>query len=168
MNTLTTPVVTNLLARLFADARASDAQLERMMGHLSPAERASAMSRPDADFRAFPDVVITCGPRETAAGDANTVTNPTVIVEITSDSTEGYDRGEKSAHYRRIPSLQAYVLVSHRSVSVDVLTRAEAGTWLLRTYGAGDVIELGTAGVTLAVDAIYAGVAVSALGELRG
>lgn len=117
------------------------------------------IGRVDDEFRAYPDVVVTCGARETGAGDANTVTNPTLIVEVTSDSTEGYDRGVKSAHYRQIPSLQTYVVVSHGSVSVDVLTRAEGASWVLRTYGPGEVIELASVGATLAVDAVYAGVA---------
>lgn len=49
-----------------------------------------------------------CGPIERDSDDANTATNPTVIVEILSDSTEAYDRGDKFVHYRRIASLKAY------------------------------------------------------------
>lgn len=123
------------------------------------------IGRVDDDFRAYPDVVITCGARVTAVGDANTVTNPTLIVEVTSDSTEGYDRGVNSAQYRQIPSLQTYVVVSHGSVSVDVLTRAEGASWVLRTYGPGEVIELAAVGATLAVDAVYAGVAIAGVAE---
>jgi Uma2 family endonuclease len=119
------------------------------------------IGRVDDDFRAYPDVAITCGARVTAEVDPNTVTNPTLVVEVTSDSTEGYDRGVKSAHYRQIASLQTYVLVSHGAVSVDVLTRAEGASWVLRTYGPGEVIELGAVGATLAVDAVYAGVVIA-------
>lgn len=57
-----------------------------------------------------PDVTVICGPIERDPDDANTATTPTVIVEILSDSTEAYDRGDKFVHYRRIASLKAYVV----------------------------------------------------------
>jgi Uma2 family endonuclease len=120
------------------------------------------VGRADADFRAYPDVVVTCGDRRTLDGEATTVENPTLVVEVTSDSTEAYDRGGKSAHYRRFPSLRGYVVVSHRSRSVDVLLRGEEGVWLLRTYGPGETIALESIGASLAVDAIYEGVTLDA------
>ena len=66
---------------------------------------------PDAGLSTYPDVSVVCGQLETAPDDKDAVTNPIVLVEVLSESTEGYDRGAKAAHYRRIPSLREYVLV---------------------------------------------------------
>ena len=59
----------------------------------------------------YPDVSVVCGKAEIDAEDPHAIVNPTVLVEILSDSTEAYDRGEKAAHYRHLPSLREYVLV---------------------------------------------------------
>jgi Uma2 family endonuclease len=59
-----------------------------------------------------PDVSVVCGGLERDPEDNNTATNPVVIVDVLSPSTQRYDREEKAAHYRRIPSLASYVLIS--------------------------------------------------------
>jgi len=59
----------------------------------------------------YPDVTVVCGTLEVDPADAHTATNPTVIIEVSSPSTESYDRETKYVHYRRIESLRAYVLV---------------------------------------------------------
>ena len=66
------------------------------------------------DLSTFPDVTVVCGERTVAGLDANAVTNPTLLVEVTSDSTEDYDRGEKLSHYKTLSSLRAVILISHR------------------------------------------------------
>ena len=58
--------------------------------------------------------------------------NPTVIFEVLSKSTEGYDRGVKFGSYRQIPSLKGYVLVSQTSAHVEVNQPSADGTWILR------------------------------------
>ena len=70
----------------------------------------------------YPDVTVVCGAAETATEDPEALVNPVVLVEVLSDSTEGYDRGMKAAHYRyrRIPSVQAYVLVCRREPLVEL------------------------------------------------
>src|SRR5688500_2445576 len=60
----------------------------------------------------YPDISIVCGPPDIDPTDPCAVTNPTVIIEVLSDSTESWDRGGKFAHYRLLPSLREYVLVS--------------------------------------------------------
>jgi Uma2 family endonuclease len=65
----------------------------------------------------YPDVTVVCGPRELDPADSNTVTNPTLIVEVLSHSTEEYDRGDKFEHYKRVPTLMQYVLVSQGDAS---------------------------------------------------
>lgn len=106
---------------------------------------------------AYPDVTIVCGPAEADPESRTTVINPTVIVEVLSDSTHDYDRGEKCEHYRKIESLQACVLVSHRRPCVEVWQRSGDG-WTLAEYGPGETIELAGIGVSLPVDRVYRGV----------
>ena len=104
----------------------------------------------------YPDISVVCGRLETAPDDPDAIVNPVVLVEVLSDTTEGYDRGAKAAHYRRIPSLREYVLVSQREPLVEVQRRAEGGRWELLEARAGEAIELGSLGVSLAVSAVYA------------
>src|SRR5207245_2242045 len=79
----------------------------------------------------YPDLSVICGRPEFANGSHDTVVNPTVLVEVLSDSTEAYDRGKKFEHYRQIPSLQAYLLVSQKEPRIEQFTRQPDGLWLL-------------------------------------
>ena len=83
------------------------------------------------------------------------MTNPIVLVEVLSDSTEAYDRGEKFAHYRRLPSLREYVIVSQHERLIEVHRRNEAGRWELFEAHAGDTVELASIACTLQVDTLY-------------
>lgn len=107
---------------------------------------------------AYPDLTVVCGPLERDPDSRTTVVNPTLIVEVLSDSTQDYDRGEKAEHYRMIPALRACLLVSHQRPSVEVWQRDADGDWSLAVHGPGAVIELPGLGVTLAVDEVYRGV----------
>ena len=78
----------------------------------------------------YPDVVAVCGEPRFEDSHTDTLTNPTVIVEVLSPSTEAYDRGEKFAHYRRLDSLMEYVLVAQDKVRVEHYARQGDG-WLL-------------------------------------
>jgi Uma2 family endonuclease len=104
----------------------------------------------------YPDLSVVCGRLETDTEDADTIVNPVLLVEILSPSTEGYDRGDKAAHYRRIPSLVEYVLVSQSEHRIEVYRRNALGRWELSDARAGESFELVSVGVTLSVDAIYA------------
>jgi len=79
----------------------------------------------------YPDVTVICGRFEADPEDpkGNTATNPLVIVEVLSPSTEQYDRGEKLTHYRRIASLREVVLVAQDARRVEVWSRSESGGW---------------------------------------
>jgi Uma2 family endonuclease len=105
----------------------------------------------------YPDLSVVCGHVETDPDDPHGVLNPSVIIEVLSDSTEAYDRGAKAAHYRRIPSLREYVLVSQREPLIEVHRRTERGTWELVEARAGERAVLGSCGepIELDVDAIY-------------
>jgi Uma2 family endonuclease len=105
------------------------------------------------DFAGFPDVSTVCGERLTSPIDANALVNPTLLVEVTSRSTEEYDRGEKLEHYRRLPSLQVVLLVSHRERRVTVVER-QAG-WRPRDVGTGEEVSLDSPALRFAVDELY-------------
>lgn len=102
----------------------------------------------------YPDVTVVCGPREHAAEGMNAVTNPTLLVEVTSRSTEEYDRGEKFDHYRQIPSLAEYLLVSHQERVIEVRRRV-GDVWETEIARAGQRVELQSVACVLEVDALY-------------
>jgi Uma2 family endonuclease len=106
----------------------------------------------------YPDASVICGRAELDPDSPKTtVTNPTVLVEVLSDSTEAYDRGEKFAHYRRLPSLREYVLVGQGKPMIEVFRKNEAGQWVLvAEAGAGESAVLESIGCTLVVDEVYA------------
>jgi Uma2 family endonuclease len=106
----------------------------------------------------YPDVTVVCGDLEPDPESATTVANPRVVVEVLSDGTEGYDRGQKLDHYRSIPSLAAVVLVSHRAPAIEVWERRPDGGWGRREFGAGQVAEIEALPARLVVDEIYASV----------
>lgn len=104
----------------------------------------------------YPDVAVVCGQLATAVDDEHAALNPVVLVEVLSPTTEGYDRGAKAAHYRRIPALREYVLVSQSEPPIEVHRRTESGRWELFDARPGETIELASLGVRLDVSAIYA------------
>lgn len=106
----------------------------------------------------YPDVPIVCGPPERDPEHRHTITNPTVLVEVLSDSTEAFDRGEKFRHYRQIPSLKAYLLVSQHEPSIELYERSADGSWRLTEAGVGGHLTIGPLGCALSVDAVYEGV----------
>ena len=79
----------------------------------------------------YPDVVVACDP---PGGDPYFRTQPHLIVEVLSPSTEGYDRGEKFDSYREIESLQEYVLVSQTSPHIQTFLRQKEGMWLFGAF----------------------------------
>jgi Uma2 family endonuclease len=78
----------------------------------------------------YPDVVVACGEIRFEDVDTDTLLNPTVIVEVLSPSTEAYDRGGKFAHYRRLESLQEYLLVAQDKVWIEHYVR-QGTKWVL-------------------------------------
>ena len=106
----------------------------------------------------FPDVSVVCGERAFAAVDRNAITNPTLLVEVTSKSTEDYDRGEKLNHYKQCPSLQAVLFVSHRRPQVTVVSRSDIG-WDTAEYRPGQRVEVAAQALEFSVDELYSGIA---------
>jgi Uma2 family endonuclease len=78
----------------------------------------------------YPDVSIVCGREERDGEDKNALTNPVLLVEVTSDRSDAYDRGDKLEHYKRIAALREILIVSHREHRIDVHRRSrEDGPW---------------------------------------
>jgi Uma2 family endonuclease len=134
------------------------------IGLLFPQLRAGRRRVHDADLRVrvratglatYPDVTIVCGPRERDPDDEQAVTNPTVIVEVLSRSTEEYDRGDKFEHYKRLLSLREYVLISHRERCIEVWTRGTGESWTSVVYREGDAARLASIDAALDVRELY-------------
>jgi Uma2 family endonuclease len=102
----------------------------------------------------YPDVTVICGKLERDPESPTTVTNPVLLVEVTSDSTEAYDRSEKLEHYQTIPSLQTRVLVSHRERLVEAWER-RGGAWVRYEARRGANLELAAIAASLEVDTLY-------------
>lgn len=109
------------------------------------------------DLSTFPDATVVCGESQVAAIDHLAITNPSLIVEVTSRSTEDYDRGEKLNHYKQIPSLKSVLIVSHRRQQITVFERA-GSTWDQREYRSGERLTLHDPELALSVDELYAGI----------
>jgi Uma2 family endonuclease len=107
----------------------------------------------------YADVLVVCGQPQFAPGPPDNLLNPTVIVEVLSPSTAAYDRSTKFRHYQSIESFAEYVLVEQNSADIDCFTRADDGTWTLRSYsGKEAVLRLHSIDCQLPLAEIYTGV----------
>ena len=86
----------------------------------------------------YPDASVVCGPLEFDDEQKDTVLNPTLLVEVLSKTTEAYDRGKKFDHYRTIPALREYVLVSQDEPVIQRFLRNEDNTWTLTVVSGMD------------------------------
>lgn len=103
----------------------------------------------------YPDVMVVCGGIQYLPGRTDTVTNPTLIAEVLSDSTVGYDRGDKWTSYRTLESLQHYLLIDQTRFYVEHYERA-GDTWVLHTYGeSDDVLHIESLGIELPIGRFY-------------
>lgn len=109
------------------------------------------------DLTTFPDVSVVCGEPTSSPIDKDAITNPTLLVEVTSASTEDYDRGNKLSHYKQLPSLAAVIFVSHKRRCVTVVRRTASG-WEERDFHAGESVSLEIPDVSLSIDEVYEGI----------
>ena len=111
----------------------------------------------------FPDASVICGPLQRhEPGPETTALNPSIIVEVTSDSSEDYDTHDKLELYRAIPTLREYVIVSHRERRVTVHARGESDAWSTTVAIKGGTLNLPSLGASLSVDEIYRNSTISA------
>ena len=104
----------------------------------------------------LPDISVVCGPLTFHRGRTDLLTNPLLVVEVLSDSTEAYDRGDKFRHYQSIPTLTDYLLVSQDEARIELYTRRE-NHWEYRDIsGLTETVHLPSVETTLALNHIYA------------
>lgn len=101
----------------------------------------------------YPDVMVTCDERDKTPNDFKRY--PSLIVEVLSPTTQGFDRGDKFADYRTIETLQEYVLINQERVSVECFRRNSEGLWVLYPYGEGDEIYLQSVDFSCPITALY-------------
>ncbi|PRQ09716.1 Uma2 family endonuclease [Enhygromyxa salina] len=109
----------------------------------------------ETDLDTYPDVSVVCGEPETSERSELALVNPVLLVEVLSDSTEAYDRGQKAAHYRRIPSLRGYLLVSQHEPRLELFVRRDDGGWSLFEASTGERLSIEFLAVSIAVDEVY-------------
>ncbi len=104
----------------------------------------------------YPDLSVVCGPSVYRNGNKHVITNPIVVVEVLSPSTEPKDRGEKFIRYQQIETLRSYLLVSQTEPRIEIFERGENGHWdYSMVTGLENAIEVSSLGVTLALSEIY-------------
>ncbi|MBE8965110.1 Uma2 family endonuclease [Nostocales cyanobacterium LEGE 12452] len=101
----------------------------------------------------YPDVMVTCDTRDRELEYFKCY--PSLIIEVLSESTEGYDRGKKFASYRHLESLQEYVLISPDRMSVECFRRNDEGHWVLYPYEKGEEVHLASVDFRCAIAEIY-------------
>lgn len=105
----------------------------------------------------YTDGSIICGPPAHPAHDAQATSNPLIVVEVMSPSSEGDDDGDKREDFQSLESLQAYVVVAQDERRLKVYRRAATG-WESTAYGDGDSFELPSLSAPIAVAEVYAGI----------
>ena len=104
----------------------------------------------------YPDLSVVCGEPRLTDPYEDTLTNPTLLVEVLSPSTEDYDRGRKAAMYRKMPSLQELLLIAQNSYEVELSRRGPEGNWsVVQAVGLEASIHLASIGYTLRLSELY-------------
>ncbi len=116
----------------------------------------------------YPDLMVVCGQPQFTDERPDTITNPTVIIEVLSPSTEGDDRGRKFRHYRTLESLQEYVLIAQDEYLIEHYVRAEHGWWHFNeATNLAATIQLSSIHCTLALADVYERVPLAVTEEHR-
>jgi Uma2 family endonuclease len=107
----------------------------------------------------YADVSALCGqPDYEETGNQRLLTNPILVVEVLSDTTEKFDKGDKFKAYKSIESLQEYLLISQEKRFVTLFTKYNAKFWLQSEYESGETLKLESLDIELSVDEIYEGI----------
>lgn len=95
---------------------------------------------PKKQIHTYPDVMVVNSPLEFVEGRKDTITNPLMIAEVLSKSTKAYDRDEKFAAYRTIPSFGEYILIDQYRMHVEQYCKTDNNKWIFSEYEDGDVM----------------------------
>ncbi|WP_072622765.1 Uma2 family endonuclease [Spirulina major] len=111
---------------------------------------------PDKNIYTYPDTMVTPRPVELKPGRTDTVVNPIVVAEVLSPSTQQYDRAEKFAAYRTIPSIQDYLLIAQDQPQVEQYVKQTAKEWLYIDHqGTNATMTLRSLNVEIALADLY-------------
>jgi Uma2 family endonuclease len=111
---------------------------------------------PEYEQSVYPDTLVIIGEPEMFKGGNQAILNPTLIVEVLSDSTANYDRSGKFRKYQSLPSFMEYVLIDQEMPVIDVLYKEGERDWRMKTYvGLDDEVYFKSIDVTLKMSDIY-------------
>jgi Uma2 family endonuclease len=104
----------------------------------------------------YPDMMVVCGKEMLSSTYKEAITNPTVIIEVLSESTANYDRGDKFYFYRQIKSLREYILIEQDKAQIEIFSRVEANFWKIdRIEGLESKLNISSVGVEVDLKEIY-------------
>jgi Uma2 family endonuclease len=103
----------------------------------------------------YPDISVSCDPRDQEQGDSDIIQFPCVVFEVLSASTEAYDRGRKFDYYRACPALQEYVLVDTQLQAIDLYRRQTENLWTFHPFRSADEIELKSLNIRFPISSVY-------------
>jgi Uma2 family endonuclease len=104
----------------------------------------------------YPDVVVVCGEPQFEDKHVDTLLNPTLIIEVLSESTESYDRGKKFVYYRTIESVTEYLLIAQDKYRIERYVKEGNGRWMLsEAVSLDETIELSSTECALALKEVY-------------
>jgi Uma2 family endonuclease len=104
----------------------------------------------------YPDASVSCDDRDKIT--TQYITYPCLIIEVLSESTEAYDRGNKFFRYRQNPQLQDYLLVSSQDIAIDLYRKNSSGRWEILNFRSGDSVELQSVNLTFPIEQVYRGI----------
>jgi Uma2 family endonuclease len=113
---------------------------------------------PELNIFYYPDLVVTCDPRDNRS-DQDFILYPTLIVEVLSDSTEAFDRGDKFADYKTIPTLTESLLIHQSQMLVERFQRRSENLWVPQIYRDGDIVEIDSINFSCPMGALYENIA---------
>ncbi|MEY3299872.1 MAG: hypothetical protein RLZZ597_3132 [Cyanobacteriota bacterium] len=109
---------------------------------------------PSLNLFYYPDLAVTCDERDRTSTE-DFILYPKLIVEILSDSTEAFDRGDKFSDYKTIPTLEEYLLIHQNQILVERFQRKSDNLWLPQVFRSGETIELRSIGLACDIDDLY-------------
>lgn len=111
---------------------------------------------PETGLYTYPDLVVACGEPQFQDDVFDTLLNPVLIIEVLSETTEGYDRGKKFQHYRSIESLQEYVLIAQDEARIEKYVKNGDGFWFFtEAVGLDSKIEFSSIECRIALEEVY-------------
>jgi Uma2 family endonuclease len=109
---------------------------------------------PTVNLFYYPDLAVTCDDRDLISNQ-DFIVHPKLIIEVLSDSTEAFDRGDKFADYKTVVELEEYILIHQNQILVEQFVYKSQNLWLPQIYRAGDIIRLTSINFTCPIEALY-------------